>query len=45
MNEKKSIVSGLLMSKYSTDRNYAFWKMGLQAENFVVPVYKGVIPP
>ena len=45
MNEMKSIISRWLLSKYSTVELFAFWKVGLQAYNFVVPVYKGVIPP
>ena len=45
MYEMKTIISRWLLSKYFTVKNFAFWKVGLQAYNFVVPVYKGVIPP
>ena len=42
MNENKSIIQWLL-SKFSTGKNFAFWKVTSQGSKFVVPVYKGTI--
>ena len=43
--EMKSILKQWLMPKYSAVKNLAFWKVGMQAYNFGVAVYKVVIPP